>query len=78
MVILAVAPDTPRRNGMADDQADLIAYRYERFMEMGFESDIAMSLARMRDDSGWPINTHRVEDMLKAGCTHPLLYEILR
>jgi hypothetical protein len=57
-------------------EAELRAYRVERYDEMRFTPKEAEALADAKDHVGFPVDWHKVKKAVEGGCGHKLALRI--
>lgn len=55
---------------------EIVHWRVDELLAMGFSIDDASDLADARDLDGWPISLHDIRSALASGCSHALVYAI--
>ena len=55
---------------------EIVHWRVEELLAMGFGIDDACDLADARDADGWPISLHDIRTALANGCSHAVAYDI--
>lgn len=51
-------------------------FRVSEFTEMGFRKSEAIALAQSKDETGYPLDIHKVRRALAQGCTHMQAWRI--